>query len=60
MKRKKKKTFGSGKTIFPGVGQQHSLSPKGTRDKGKNKKQLMDAGKRVEWKFAHQQQKSHF
>jgi hypothetical protein len=30
------------------------------RPKGKNKKQLMDAGKRVEWKFAHQQQKSHF
>jgi hypothetical protein len=28
------------------------------RPKGKNKKQLMDAGKRVEWKFAHQQKKN--
>jgi hypothetical protein len=30
------------------------------RPKGKNKKQLMDAWKRVEWKFAHQQKKISF
>lgn len=30
------------------------------RPKGKSKKELMDAWKRVEWKFAHQQKKISF